>query len=50
MEDKFHDDLDNSISANHRTDKLILLGEFNSRVGTDRETKEEMIGSEVVCR
>ena len=35
VKDKFYDDLDNIISATPRTDKLILLGDFNARVGTD---------------
>ena len=33
VKDKFYDDLDNVISATPRTDKLILLGDFNARVG-----------------
>ena len=35
VKDKFYDDLDSAISATPRTDKLILLGDFNTRVGTD---------------
>ena len=35
VKDKFCDDLDSVISATPRTDKLILLGDFNARVGTD---------------
>ena len=38
VKDKFYDDLDNIISATLRTDKLILLGDFNARVGTDHQT------------
>ena len=38
VKDKFYDDLDSVISATHRTDKLILLGDFNTRVGTDHQT------------
>ena len=34
VKDKFYDDLDSVISATHQTDKLILLGDFNARVGT----------------
>ena len=48
VKDKFYDDLDSVISAAHRTDKLILLGDFNSRVGTDHQTREGVIGSEGV--
>ena len=40
VKDKFYDDLDSVISAAPRTDKLILLGNFNARVGTDHQTWE----------
>ena len=46
--DKFYDDLHNIISATSRTVKLILLGDFNARVGTDHQTWEGVIGSEGV--
>ena len=46
VKDKFYDDLDSVISATPRTDKLILLGDFNARVGTDHQTWEGVIGSE----
>ena len=45
IKDRFHDDLD---SATPRTDKLILLGDFNTRVGTDHQTWEGVIGIEGV--
>ena len=48
VKDKFYDDLDSVISATHRTDKLILLGDFNVRVGTDHQTWEGVIGTEGV--
>ena len=48
VKDKFYDDLDSVISAALRTDKPILLGDFNARVGTDHQTWEEVIGSEGV--
>ena len=38
VKDKFYDDLDNIISATPQTNKLILLGDFNARVGTDHQT------------
>ena len=44
--DKFYDDLDSIISATPLTDKLILIGDFNARAGTDHQTCEEVIGSE----
>ena len=48
VKDKFYDDLDSVISAAPRTDKLILLGDFNARVGADHQTWEGVIGSEGV--
>ena len=48
VKDTFYDDLDSVISAAHRTDKLILLEDFNARVGTDHQIWEGLIGSEVV--
>ena len=48
VKDKFYDDLDSVISAAPRTDKLILHGDFNARVGTDHQTWEGVIGSEGV--
>ena len=38
---KFYDDLDSVICATPRTDKLILLGDFNARVGTDHQNRRE---------
>ena len=46
VKDKFYEDLDSVISATPRTDKLILLGNFNARVGTDNQTWEGVIGTE----
>ena len=43
---KFYDDLNSVISATPRTDKLILLGNFNARVGLDHQTWEGVIGTE----
>ena len=48
IKDKFYDDLDSVISAAPQTDKLILLGNFNARVGTDHQNWEGVIGSEGV--
>ena len=48
VKDKFYDDLDSVISAAPRTDKLILLRDFNARVGIDHKTWEGVIGSEGV--
>ena len=48
VKDKFYDDLDSVISAAPWTDKLILLGDFSARVGTDHQTWEGVMGSEGV--
>ena len=45
VKDKFYDDLDSVMSATPRTDKLILLGDFNARVGTDHESLEGVTGT-----
>ena len=47
VKDKFYDYLD-IISATPYTDKLILLDDFNARVGTDHQTWEGVIGSDGV--
>ena len=48
VKNMFYDDSDNIISATPRTDKLILLGDVNARVGTDHQIWEGVIGSEGV--
>ena len=48
VKDKFYDDLDSVISAAPRTDKFILLWDFNARAGRDHQTWEGVIGSEGV--
>ena len=40
--------LDSFISATSRTDKLILLGDFNAKVGIDHQTWDGAIGTEGV--
>lgn len=42
--DKFYEDLDSLIAATPKKDKLIILGDFNARVGTDYQTWEGVIG------
>ena len=38
VKDKLYNDLDSIIFATPRTDKLILLCDFNARVRTDHQT------------
>ena len=47
-QDKFYDNLDFVISATPRTDKLILLEDFNARVGTNHQTWKGVIETEGV--
>ena len=44
VKDKFYEDLKATISAVPRTDKLILLGDFNARVGSDHTSWEGVLG------
>ncbi|XP_030401681.1 uncharacterized protein LOC115642368, partial [Gopherus evgoodei] len=44
VKDKFYEELDALLSSVHRTDKLILLGDFNTRVGCDAAVWEGVIG------
>lgn len=44
IKDKFYEELDALISAIPRSEKLIVLGDFNARVGTDYQTWEGIIG------
>ena len=48
VKEKLFDDLDSVICAAPRTDKILLLGDFNAGVGTDHQTWEGVIGSEGV--
>ncbi|KAK7488246.1 hypothetical protein BaRGS_00020553, partial [Batillaria attramentaria] len=44
VKDKFCEELDSLISAVPTPDKLIVLGDFNARVGTDYQIWEEIVG------
>ncbi|XP_053873541.1 uncharacterized protein LOC128831252 [Malaclemys terrapin pileata] len=44
VKDKFYKELDTLLSSVHRTDKLILLGDFNARVRCDAAAWEGVIG------
>ena len=50
FKDGFYDDLDCVISATPRTDKPIVLVDFNARVGTDYQTWEGVLGTEEVAK
>ena len=45
VKDKFYEDLDALISSVGSSNKLILLGDFNARVGCDASTWKGVIGS-----
>ena len=42
--EKFYADLESTLQDVPRTDKLVLLGDFNARVGTDWNTWEGVLG------
>ena len=42
--DKFYDELDQLISAVHERDMLVVMGDFNARVGRDHETCKGVLG------
>ena len=44
VKDKFYEDLNAIITTVPSTDKLIILGDFNARVGSDSTTWEGVIG------
>uniref|UniRef100_A0A8C5PLD5 Reverse transcriptase n=1 Tax=Leptobrachium leishanense TaxID=445787 RepID=A0A8C5PLD5_9ANUR len=44
IKDKFYEDLDALLSSVKRTDRLILLGDFNARVGSDHSAWDGVIG------
>ena len=44
--DKFYEDLVDTISSVPNTDKLIILGDFNARVGQDHTTWPGILGKQ----
>ena len=44
VKDKFYEDLDNLLKSVPSQNKLILLGDFNARVGSDYQTWEGVLG------
>ncbi|KAJ1104385.1 hypothetical protein NDU88_001797 [Pleurodeles waltl] len=44
IKDKFYEDLEFLITSVPKEDKIIILGDFNARVGTDYQTWEGVIG------
>nr|AOE48155.1 hypothetical protein [Eumigus monticolus] len=48
IKEKFYSDLDNILSNINRQDKIILLGDFNARVGKDYKVWNGVIGKEGV--
>ena len=46
IKDKFYENLDRTISQVLKKDKLVVLGDFNARVGTDHQTWQGIIGKQ----
>ena len=46
VKDQFYEQLDALIAAVPKSEKLIILGDFNARVGTDRHTWPGVIGQQ----
>ena len=44
VKERFYEDLKDAISAVPRSDKLIILGDFNARVGSDHMSWEGVLG------
>ena len=42
--DKFYEDLESLLNSVPKADKLLVLGEFSARAGTDHKTWEGIIG------
>lgn len=48
LKDKFYEDLNSVITAVPHFDKLVILDDFNARVGRDNTPLEGVIGKHVV--
>ena len=46
IKDKFYEDLESTICAVSATDKVIILGDFNARVGQDTASWEGVLGTQ----
>ena len=44
IKDKFYEELDSLIASVPQSEKLIILGDFNARVGTDHQAWDRIIG------
>ena len=48
VKESFYEDLDTLVKATHPDDKLVVLGDFNARVGQDHESWEGVLGTQGV--
>ena len=46
VKEKFYEDLNSAISSVPKQDKLLILGDFNARVGQDRKTWAGVLGTQ----
>ena len=50
VKDKFYEEMKALISTVSQSDKLILLGDFNARVGKDYHAWEGVLGHHGICK
>ena len=50
VKEKFHDNLDHVIKTTPQSDKVVLLGDFNARVGKDRSSCVGVLGKHGICK
>ena len=48
--EKFYDDLDQLIRSTSHNDKLLMMGDFNGRVGKDQASWKRILGSWIHCK
>ncbi|KAI8781842.1 craniofacial development protein 2 [Biomphalaria glabrata] len=47
--EKFYSDLNSAIIKTPKTDKFIILGDFNAKVGSEWKTWSNVLGRHIQC-